>query len=339
MRAIITLKAAFIFSLFFGVVCANIFLCVVNGISDDKKSVESSDRAWLFIYFTNKGNDGLYYAWSNDGLLWQPIRDGKPFLRPEVGGEAKERVMRSPAVCKGVDGTYHIVWTTGKETKSIGYASSKDMINWSKQKLIPVMEHEKNARNTWDPELFYDDESKRFYIIWASTVTGSFKETDGTGEGNFNNRLYYTTTPDFAEFAQTKLYWNPDHNVIDPLLIENKNGKASERYLLFYKDETFKPTPKKHLLLATGASPTGTFNVQKVVSHTDWVQGASVLRIDGDWYLYYDCYAKRHFGAVKSNDLQNWTNITEKLCFPTNARQGTIIEIDKETLKKLQELK
>jgi hypothetical protein len=88
-----------------------------------------------------------------------------------------------------------------------------------------------------------------------------------------------------------------------------------------------------------GASPTGPFVVQKVVSHTDWVKGPSVLRIGGDWYLYYDCYGKRHFGAVRSNDLNNWTNITEKLCFPTNARQGTIIEIDKETLKNLLKLK
>lgn len=316
----------------------------VGGDKSDKgdggvKSVLDLGSVWLFVYYTNKGHDGLFYAWSNDGLLWRPIREGKPVLKPEVGEDPKNRLMRAPSICRGLDGTYHMVWAIARESRSIGYASSRDMINWSKQKLIPVMEHEKNARNAWDPELFYDNRSKRFYIIWASTVMGSFKETAGSSESDFNHRLYYATTENFNDFTKAALFWNPDHNVMDPLLIEDKSGEESRRYLLFYKDETLKPTPKKNLLLATGAMPTGPFNVQKVVSHTDWVQGPSVLKIGGEWYLYYDCYGKRHFGAVKSSDLNNWTNITEKLCFPTNARQGTIIEIDKEILKKLQELK
>ncbi|MDR2168692.1 MAG: glycoside hydrolase family 43 protein [Planctomycetaceae bacterium] len=296
-------------------------------------------NVWLFVYFMKKGHDGLFYAWSDDGLLWRQIREGKPFIKPEVGGDVRDRVMRAPSVCRSVDGVYHIVWAVGRESRSIGYASSSDLAIWSKQKLIPVMEHEKNTRNTWDPELFYDSTTKRFYIIWASTVKGKFKETDGSSEGDFNHRLYYTTTTDFKNFTKTELYWNPNHNVMDPLLVEDKDGDPAKRYLLFYKDETLNPVAKKYLLLATGSSPTGPFNVQKIVSHTEWVQGPSALKIGDDWYLYYDCYGKRHFGAVKSKDLNNWTNITEKLCFPTNARQGTIIEIDKETLTNLQKIK
>lgn len=309
-----------------------------SGGNGGVESVVCSERAWLFVYYTNKGHDGLFYAWSDDGLLWRQIRGGKPFLQPEVGGESKSRLMRAPSICRSSDGVYHMVWTVAWESRSLGYASSRDMINWSKQRLIPVMEHEKGVRNVWDPELFYDVLGKRFYIIWASTVQDRFKETAGSSEDNFNHRLYYTTTVNFVEFAKTELYWNPNHNVMDPLLVEDKSADLPQRYLLFYKDETLKPKPKKNLLLAVGNSPLGPFVVQKVVSHTDWVQGPSVLRIDGDWYLYYDCYGKRHFGAVRSNDLTNWTNITEKLCFPTNARQGTIIEIDKKTLKKLQEM-
>ncbi|MDR0391568.1 MAG: glycoside hydrolase family 43 protein [Planctomycetaceae bacterium] len=307
--------------------------------NNEIKSTTKSDRAWLFVYYTNKGHDGLFYAWSKDGLLWQQLRNGKPFLKPEVGGDVKDRLTHSPSICRSSDGVYHVVWTVGWESRSIGYASSRDMINWSKQRLIPVMENEKRTRNVWNPVLFYNEDDKQYYIIWASTVNGEFKETAGLSEDNFNHRLYYTTTTDFTKFAPTKLYWNPNHNVMSPLLVEDKDADKSQRYLLFYKDDTLKPKPKKHLLLATGESPVGPFVVQKMVSHTDWVQGPSILRIDKNWYLYYDCYGKRHFGAVQSNDLINWTNITEKLCFPTNARQGTIIEIDKETLKNLQNLK
>jgi hypothetical protein len=299
-----------------------------------------ADRAWLFVYYINEGHDGLFLASSGDGLVWQPINDGKPFLKPTVGNVAeKDRLMRAPSICRAENGEYHMVWMVAWESKNIGYANSKDMINWSPQKLIPVMEHEKNARNSWDPELFYDKKTKQFYIIWASTVIGKFKETANSSENEFNHRLYYTTTKDFIKFEPTKEYWDPGHNVIDPLLVKNKDGKDDQRYLLFYKDETLKPKPKKYLLMAVGETPIGPFNVQKVVSHTDWVQGPSVLKINNDWYLYYDCYGKRHFGAAKSNDLNQWTNITEKLCFPNNARQGTIIEIDSNTLKAIKERK
>ncbi|GHT19270.1 hypothetical protein FACS1894189_7990 [Planctomycetales bacterium] len=285
------------------------------------------DRAWLFAYFTPNDKEGLHFAWSADGQKWTPLRDGQLFLKtPQDVGP----VLRDPSVLRGPDGTFHLVWTGSWEGISFGYASSKDLINWSEAKSVPAMEHEPKTRNVWAPELFYDDKDKLFYIIWSSTIPDKFTETAKSGEDDYNHRLYYTTTKDFKTFAETKLFWDPGHNVIDAFL-----AKDGDRYLLFYKDETLRPEPKKNILLAVGSSPTGPFEVQGGISPTNWAEGPSALNIDGTWYVYFDLYRKGHFGAIRSKDLKTWENITEKLCMPVHSRHGTMFEVDAEILKKM----
>jgi hypothetical protein len=56
------------------------------------------------------------------------------------------------------------------------YFKGKDLIHWSEQKNIPVMQAFEGTRNTWAPELFYDRKDQTFYIFWASTVPGMFAE-------------------------------------------------------------------------------------------------------------------------------------------------------------------
>ena len=43
----------------------------------------------------------------------------------------------------------------------------KDLIHWSKPRLINVMT-DPTTVNVWAPELFYDDVKKQYMIIWAS---------------------------------------------------------------------------------------------------------------------------------------------------------------------------
>ena len=94
---------------------------------------KASGRCYLLSYFTRNGEDGLHLAASDDGIRWTVPRDTS-YLKPEVGG----KLMRDPSIVQGPDGTFHMVWTTGRWVKNIGYAQSKDLIHWSKQKKIFV---------------------------------------------------------------------------------------------------------------------------------------------------------------------------------------------------------
>jgi len=97
------------------------------------------ETCYLFSYFIGNGEDGLHLLWSRDSLAWETLGGGKSYLKPEVG---ESRLMRDPCVIQGPDGTFRMVWTTSWNGKTIGYASSRDLINWSEQKAIPVMAHE-----------------------------------------------------------------------------------------------------------------------------------------------------------------------------------------------------
>jgi hypothetical protein len=109
---------------------------------------------FLFTSFRGNGEDGLHLAISTNGYHWHALRNDQSFLKPEVGA----RIMRDPCLAQGPDGSFHMVWTSGWTTekgKVIGYAQSKDLIHWSGQKAIPVMENEPATRNLRAPEIFF----------------------------------------------------------------------------------------------------------------------------------------------------------------------------------------
>jgi beta-xylosidase len=157
---------------------------------------------YLFCYFKG-GGDGLHYAYSEDGFKWTAMFNDSVVLKPEV---SRDKLFRDPCIVKAPDGTYHMVWTVSWADKGIGYASSKDLVNWSQQQFLPVMAHEDSAKNTWAPEINYDHVKKQFIIYWASTVAGKFPQHDTSAEGRkYNHRMYYVTTKDFKKFSKAKI--------------------------------------------------------------------------------------------------------------------------------------
>jgi beta-xylosidase len=280
------------------------------------------ETVFLFSYFTGNGEDGLHLAWSEDGLQWTALREGESCLDPTVG---KDRLMRDPSIVQGPDGRFHMVWTSSWTDRIIGYAHSTDLIEWSPQRAIPVMMHEPKARNSWAPELFFDRASEEFWIIWSTTIPGRFPSTAGSSESDYNHRIYSTSTRDFVSFTPTRLFFDPGYNVIDGFLATH--GK---RYLLFYKDERKLPEAKKEILLATSDRLIGPWEApREPISPRNWVEGPSVVQIDGDWLVYFDAYTRHRYEAVRSKDLVSWTDITHRIRFPEGARHGTVLRVSR----------
>ena len=109
------------------------------------------DSVYLFSYFKDNGEDGLHLAYSEDGLTWTALKNDASFLQPQVG---EDKLMRDPCIITGPDGEFHMVWTVSWQEKGIGYAHSSDLVHWSEQQYIPVMEHEPDAKNCWAPEIY-----------------------------------------------------------------------------------------------------------------------------------------------------------------------------------------
>ena len=177
-----------------------------------------SDSVYLFCYFKGNG-DGLHYASSEDGYTWTAMFNDSVVLKPTV---SKDKLFRDPCIIKGADGKYHMVWTVSWADRGIGYAWSRDLVNWSEQQFIPVMMHEDSAKNTWAPEINYDSKKKEYMVYWATTIPGRFPQKDTSAEGRrYNHRMYYTTTKDFKKWKKAKLLYNPGFSVIDASIVQN----------------------------------------------------------------------------------------------------------------------
>lgn len=293
-----------------------------------KLPTKKSESVYLFSCFTGNSKDGLHLLYSEDGYKWEPLNNGNSFLTPLVG---RDKLMRDPCIIEDEDGTFHMVWTVSWTEKGIGYAYSKDLVNWSEQQYIPVMEHEENARNTWAPEITFDKKNKEFMIYWATTIRGEFPETQVEEEDGYNHRLYYTITKDFKTFSETKLLYDAGFNVIDASIVPY-NGE----YLMFLKDETRVP-PKKTLHIAKSKDLTGPYSKpSEPITGNYWAEGPTSLYIDGKWIVYFDVYRNHHMGAVASKDLVNWNDITDYISFPEGTRHGSAFKVNKKVVENLK---
>jgi hypothetical protein len=284
---------------------------------------------YLFSYFKSNGEDGLHLAISEDGYKWTAFNNDSSFLKPTAG---VDKLMRDPCIIKGPDNLFHMVWTTGWNEKGIGYANSTDLIHWSEQQYFEVMKHEERARNCWAPEIFYDQKSMRYIILWATTIEGMFPGTQSKKENSYNHRIYFVTTSDFKEFSETDILYDMDFNVIDATMVENQN-----KYVMFLKNETVEPVPQKNIRLATSSNLTGGYSVASPpITGNYWAEGPTVLKVDAGWIVYFDKYTEKKMGAVFSKDLNVWTDISLKIKFPQGARHGTVIKVSKEIVDNLK---
>lgn len=290
------------------------------------------DECFVFAYFEVNGEDGLRLAWSRDGLKWDLLQAGRSFLAPTVG-EAK--LMRDPCLLLGPDGVFRLLWTTSWAGRTIGYASSTDLLHWSQQKAIPVMEHEEQAQNCWAPELIWDAAQEHYLIFWSTTILGHFPETElSNTRPERNHRIYSCTTRDFESFTPTRLHYDGGFNVIDASLVPH-----GHEWLMFVKNETVQPNTEKNIRLIRAQTPDGPFGpASPPITGDYWAEGPSALWHGDELWVYFDKHRIGTYGLVRSRDLQHWEDASDQIAFPRDARHGSVLRVPSAILKPLLEL-
>ncbi|MCX2452517.1 glycoside hydrolase family 43 protein [Pedobacter sp. PLR] len=277
----------------------------------------------MFTSFHEPANEGLRMLYSYDGYKWTALN--KILMKPEIG---KQKIMRDPSMLKGPDGVFHLVWTSGwKGDSGFGYASSKDLINWSPQQFIPVLQNEPTTVNVWAPELFYDEVKKEYIIIWASTIPNRFEK--GQEAEDNNHRMYAITTKDFKTFSEAKLFLEPGYSVIDVVIVK----KATADYVLVLKDNT---RPERNLKIARAKSALGPYTgISKPFTGT-LTEGPGVVKIGKDWLIYYDAYGEKRYAALKTRDFKNFKDVSAETVIPKGHKHGTIVTVNRRTIESLK---
>lgn len=287
------------------------------------QSCTAQKEMFVSTSFREPATEGLRFIVSPDGLKWDSIPG--TWLKPSIGNQL---VLRDPSVVRSPDGVFHLVWTTSwKGDLGFGYSSSKDLINWSEPRLVPVMKNEPTTVNVWAPELFYDDVKKEFLVVWASCIPNRFVlgEEDETN----NHRLFYITTKDFKTISETKLFYDPGFSCIDATIVK----RAKSDYVMVFKDNT---RPNRNLKVAFATSPAGPYSKPSAAISDEFVEGPTVEKIGNEYYIYFDEYRKFTFGAVKTTDFVHFENISDKLNMPSGHKHGTIFKAPVSVIRNLK---
>ena len=306
--------------------------------------VETEREVYIFTGHREPALDGLHLLYSYDGYHWDSLQGS--WLEPMIGNKAPEyynyhsnkmeqgkyvpnSMMRDPSVVQGPDGTFHLVWTLAwSGEKAFGYASSKDLIHWSEQRAIPVMEGEK-TNNVWAPEIFYDDQNEQYVIAWSSSILPeNYTEADKLGT-NGCHRGYYTTTKDFVEFAPKQPFYDPGFNSIDGFIVK----KAEGDYRLIIKDNR-KPG-YSDLFCVEAPTAVGPYTNPTEKFAPTYSEGACAIQVGEEWLIYFDVYREYRFGAVKTTDFKTFTPIDDEISVPAGHKHGTIIKVKESILEAL----
>ncbi|MBN2313157.1 MAG: glycoside hydrolase family 43 protein [Sedimentisphaerales bacterium] len=270
-------------------------------------------KIYVSSSFHEPADEGLRFIYSRDGYNWTSIPG--TWLKPDVG---TQKLMRDPCIVRGPDGTFHLVWTSSwRKDYGIGYSSSKDLINWTPQRHIVLMEdYDPNTYSVWAPEMFYDEQSKEYSIAWASAIPGRF---DGS------HRQFYTVTKDFKSFTPPKIFYDPGYSSIDGAVLKRGEGD----YVLAVKDNRRSPRDDSGLKysnihVAFGPTPVGPWSGESQAFTPEWSEGPTWAKVGDEYLIYFDLYRWGRYGAVKTTDFKTFTDITEKISVPKGHKHGTI---------------
>jgi len=298
-----------------------VLICFIS-CNSNKSNTQEEREVYMFTSFREPATDGLKLLYSYDGYKWDSIPG--IFLKPEAG---VQKLMRDPSIVTGLDGTFHLVWTCSwKGDPAFGYASSKDLINWSEQQHVPIMAFDTTTVNVWAPELFYDDVNDDFIIVWASTIP--FKFEKGIEDEYNNHRLYYTRTKDFKDYTKAELLYDPGYSSIDAVIVK----RDSADYVLVFKDNT---RPERNMRVAFGKTAVGPYENQSEKFTGNFTEGPSVVKVGDEWLIYFDAYEKKTYDAVATKDFKTFTDINDKISIPVGHKHGTIFKAPESVLKGL----
>jgi hypothetical protein len=284
-----------------------------------------SQHAYLFTSFHEPATAGLRLLYSHDAHNWTDFN--RTFLVPKIG---TQKIMRDPSMVQGKDGTFHLVWTSSwKGDRGFGYSSSRDLINWSEQRFIPVLEQDATVVNVWAPEVFYDEIKDEFIIIWASTIPNRFEK--GIEAEDNNHRMYAITTKDFIKFSAAKLFLDPGFSVIDAVIVKRKRND----YVLVLKDNT---RPNRNLKVAFSASALGPYTGISATFSPNLTEGPTVVQTGKSWLIYFDAYGEKKYAAVETKDFRSFKDVTTSINIPEGHKHGTIVKVKKKVVDRLKQL-
>ncbi len=304
--------------------------------------------AYLFVHFKEKytpDGEQVYFALSKDGFNWGQVNCGEPILTATKG----ELGVRDHTISRTKDGGFVILATdlslannfNGKYkgdwhnintggSKFLSKWESKDLINWSEQELISVVDDSYGC--VWAPDIIYDDKNDDYLVHWSSMRSLDHPKFMA---------IYCARTKDFKTFSEPELlYRKEDCGIIDSNIIY-----ADGYYYRFIKSEA----NPEHIMLHRCKELTGDYELMPAfdeemykLEQGQYEAPTSFQLSDGRWCVMLDFYGckKEEQGYVPfvADDITTgrFVRSDEEFSFPYGFKHGTVMQITEEEYDRIK---
>lgn len=288
---------------------------------------------YLFVYFPSNQNEHIYYAVSDNGYDYTPLRDGARIISADT--ISIKHGVRDPHILRGEDGWFYMVLTDMRSAegwdsnRGLVMMKSQDLVNWTHSTVhFPDKYKDKifeKVTRVWAPETIYDPVAGK-YMVYFSLLTND-------GSIPYDKVFYCYANEDFTDLEGDPIhFFDRGKSTIDMDIVYNENDGL---YHGFYKNEGdggICQVTAQTLTAPAGQEPGSQWSSPSgaLQQTTEAVEGAGVFQlIDGEtWVLMYDCYMNGHYQFCTSTDLNTFTfkqnTETSGMFTP---RHGTVIPI------------
>ena len=109
-----------------------------------------------------------------------------------------------------------------------------------------------------------------------------------------------------------------------------KRGKGD--YVMVVKDNS---RPMRNIKVAFAKSPYGPWSAASEPFTESFTEGPSTAKVGDWWYIYYDSYQHKIYGAHRTKDFKTFQNQTGTVSFPVGHKHGTVFMADEKLVEGL----
>ncbi|MGR3932286.1 glycoside hydrolase family 43 protein [Streptomyces sp. BRA346] len=245
------------------------------------------------------------YVYESPDALTYTLLKGPAFTPPA-------ELIRDPSIIKHTDGYYYIVYTTNWTGNTIGFARSRDRVNWTfvRNHTLPLA----GVERTWAPEFFVDANGSVNIIVSLDTTA--------TADYIFRPHLLTATNASLSSWTTPKPLTGLDKaNYIDTFVVRHGG-----QYHAFTKQET-----TKYIEYATATSLGGPYTFRGTgdwAGWGSWREGPALVPLaGGGWRIYFDGYAeKKYYYSDSLDGFRTWTPIRQLPGLSGFARHFTVLK-------------
>ena len=66
------------------------------------------------------------------------------------------------------------------------------------------------------------------------------------------------------------------------------------------------------------------------------MEGPTAIKLGEWWHVYFDKYRDHQYGVIRSKDLVNWEDVSDRLVVPKGIRHGTVLRVPRAVVDALE---